>query len=374
VLKGVHLTLLVGPVVPAPVPRELLEALTEVEVTNGVESPDGFRLTFALSTRSVLHQAFLVAATRTPLMRVVIVVTINSIPKVLMNGVLTNQEVSAGERPGQSTLRVTGEGLTKLMDLQEWDGLPYPGMGVTAQVNAILMKYVAFGIAPLVIPPLNLSIQNPLNRWQSHTGTDLCHIQSLAAEVGYVFYLQPGLVPTTTTAYFGPEIKVGVPQPALNVDLDAHRNVKSMSFSFDSASSDLPIVLIQNPLTKAPVPVPIPKINPLQPPLGLFGPPITKISVLKNTSKMSLPEALNAGLAKAACSQNAVAANGSLDVARYGRLLSARGLVGVRGAGFAFDGLYFVESVTTTMKAGELAQSFRLSRNGLVSITPVVAA
>ena len=57
---------------------------------------------------------------------------------------------------------------------------------------------------------------------------------------------------------------------------------------------------------------------------------------------------------------------------RYGRLLQARSLVGVRGVGLAFDGLYFVKSVTTTMKRGEIKQSFTLTRNGLVSITPVV--
>lgn len=373
-LKGVHLTLLIGPVIPAPMPRELLDALTDVEVTNGIDSPGGFRLTFSLSSRSVLHQAFLVAATRTPLMRVVVVVTINSMPKVLMNGVLTNQEVSAGDRPGQSTLTVTGEDLTRLMDLQDWSGLPYPGMGVVTQVNAILLKYAVFGVVPRVIPPPNIDIPNPASRWASQQGTDLCQIQKLADEVGYVFYVEPGDIPATTTAYFGPEIKVGFPQPALNLDLDAHRNVDSMNFSFDSASTDLPIVMIHNPLTKVSVPIPIPKINPLQPPLGLFGPPVTKISILKDTAKDTLPKALGKGLARAACSQNAVSATGSLDVARYGRLLNARGLVGVRGAGVAFDGLYFVESVTTTMKPGQMTQSFRLSRNGLVSITPVVAA
>ena len=48
--------------------------------------------------------------------------------------------------------------------------------------------------------------------------------------------------------------------------------------------------------------------------------------------------------------------------------------MGVRGVGMAFDGLYFVKSVTTTLKQGELKQSFELTRNGLVSITPRVPA
>jgi len=46
--------------------------------------------------------------------------------------------------------------------------------------------------------------------------------------------------------------------------------------------------------------------------------------------------------------------------------------VGVRGAGTAYDGLYFVKSVTSSIKRGEFKQSFSLTRNGLVSITPTV--
>ena len=54
---------------------------------------------------------------------------------------------------------------------------------------------------------------------------------------------------------------------------------------------------------------------------------------------------------------------------RYGRVLKRARLVGVRGAGIAFDGLYYVESVTSTLKRGEFKQSFTLTRNGLISIT-----
>ena len=50
--------------------------------------------------------------------------------------------------------------------------------------------------------------------------------------------------------------------------------------------------------------------------------------------------------------------SGTLDVLRYGRLLKARRLVGVRGAGIAYDGLYYVQSVTSTLKRGEFKQSF----------------
>jgi hypothetical protein len=83
-------------------------------------------------------------------------------------------------------------------------------------------------------------------------------------------------------------------------------------------------------------------------------------------------QAILRGLAEAKKSQDSVTADGALDVLRYGRVLKARGLVGVRGAGIAYDGLYYVQSVTSTLKRGEFKQKFKLTRNGLISITPAV--
>jgi hypothetical protein len=79
-----------------------------------------------------------------------------------------------------------------------------------------------------------------------------------------------------------------------------------------------------------------------------------------------------AAFAKAAKSSDSVTASGSLNVARYGRVLKTRRIVGVRGAGMAFDGLYYVSSVTHSIQRGEYKQQFSLVRNGLVSITPRV--
>jgi hypothetical protein len=372
VFNGVHLTVLAGPVIPFPVPQAVLDALTEVQVTSATGTPGGFQLTFTIQNKSPLQSAFLVAATRTPLMRVILVATMNLMPHVLMDGVITNQEVSAGDQPGQSTLTITGEDLTKVMDLQSFDGLPFPAMPANLRVTAILAKYAVFGVIPVALPPIGFDIPIPTMRIPSQRGTDLNYILQLAKEAGYVFYVEPGPVPGTNRAYWGPQIKLGIPQPALNVDMDADRNVDSLNFQFNSTKKDLPIVMIHNALTKAPIPIPIPDINPLQPPLGVIGPPVTKVSFLKATGKLSPPQALNEGLNAAAESMDAVTGSGSLNLSRYGRFLKARGLVGVRGAGLAFDGLYYVDRVTTTIKRGECKQSFQLTRNGLVSITPAV--
>ena len=57
---------------------------------------------------------------------------------------------------------------------------------------------------------------------------------------------------------------------------------------------------------------------------------------------------------------------------RYNGILRARLMVGVRGSGIAYDGMYYVDSVTHNIKSGEYKQNFTLSRDGLISNTPFV--
>lgn len=374
-IKNIQLTLLVGPTVAIPAPRVVMDALQGVEVTSSAGARSGFQLTFGISNDSPLHTVLLLAAHASPFaLRVILVATVNGTPDVLADGVITRQELSPGQAPGSSTLTITGEDLTTVMDRQEFNGIPYPAMPAELRVALIVAKYAMYGIVPLVVPSFFPDIPIPVERIPSHEGTDLAYVNQLAADVGHTFYIEPGPLPGMNTAYWGPEIKVGVPQPALNTDMAAHTNVESLTFSISHKDTSLPVVFIQNALTKIPIPIPIPDVNPLQPPLGLIPPIPTRLEFMKETAKLSPMAALGRGVARAAGSADTVEGSGSLDVLRYGRVLKARRLVGVRGAGTAFDGLYYVKSVTSTLKQGEFKQRFSLTRNGLVSITPAVPA
>jgi hypothetical protein len=267
---------------------------------------------------------------------------------------------------------VKGEDLTKVMDYIDFSGFPFPAMPPEARVLIILAKYAMFGVIPLVIPSVLIDIPIPVQQIPRQQGKDLAYVRQLADEVGYVFYMEPGPTPGSSVAYWGPEIKVGVPEPALNIDMDAQTNVESLSFSYNSESAKLPIVYIQEPMSKTIIPIPIPNVTPLNPPLGLI-PPIPKdIEPIDETAKYSPIRGALIGLAKAARSMDVVSANGTLDVLRYGHVLKARRLVGVRGGGQPFNGLYYVKSVTHSLKRGEYKQSFTLSRNGLISTLPKV--
>jgi len=364
--KGIHLTLMIGPAVPVPVPKAVMDALTGVEVTTTTEGPGGFQLNFTLSNRSPLHTLFLIAGgSSIPIIRVLIIVTVNGMPEVLMDGVMTNHEIKPGTDPGHSTLTVTGEDLTRVMDYVDSSGIPYPAMSAEARVASVLAKYAVFGIVPKIIPSVLNDVPNPIKEIPSHQGTDLAYIQYLAERVGYVFYIDPGPIPGTSTAYWGPQIKFGVPQKALNINMDAHTNVESLSFSFNSQSKTQPVLLIQE--NKETISIPVPDITPLNPPLGLIQPAVNKSERIIEAAKLSALQATLIGMAEASKSADAVTGNGTLDVLRYGRVLKARQLVGVRGAGQAFDGLYYVNQVTHSIKRGEYKQSFSLARNSLVS-------
>jgi hypothetical protein len=375
-LEGVHLTLLVGPVVPVPVPQLALDALTQVEVVQPDEAAGAFTLQFTLGVQSPLHTLFLLSGGSVmPLLRVILVVTLNGTPQVLIDGVVTRTEVLPGADARHTTLQVTGDDLTTAMTRMEFSGLPgvpFPAMPAEAIVALLLAKYAFLGIIPLVVPSIAIDVPIPTERVPTQQGNDLEYIRLLAARVGYVFYLDPGPLPGTSTAYWGPKIKVGVPQPALNADMDAASNVEQLSFTYRGDARELPVVYVQNAATKAPLPIPIPDIGPLNPPLGLIDPPPQKFRPLPETAKYSPQCAMLLGMAEAARSADTVTGRGSLDVVRYGRVLKARQLVGVRGAGPAFDGLHYVSQVRHTLKRGEYKQSFELSRKGLVSTVPQV--
>ena len=383
-LKGVQLSMRIGDVVTMPVPQEVIESLTSVQVTSGSGQRSGFQLSFTTGKRSLITTTLLPAGFFDPPRRVILTVTINGRAEVLCDGCITRHEVQASNDPGQSTLTLTGEDLSVLMDMVDFTGIKrYPAMPFEVRALICLAPYAAFGVIPKIIPSVIVAVENPLTRMPGHQGTDYEYLRYMAESVGYVFYLEPGPMPGMNFAYWGPEIKFGVPQPALTVNSDAHSNVDSMNFSFDGTSKKLFIFYVQTPATP-PVsfPIPLPDITPLNPPLGpkvpfplrtefLNRPPERRRRPLppededseEGNVRMPPTQAALIAMAKASRSADVITASGQLNVLRYGRPLKARQLVSVRGAGRAYDGFYYVKSITHNLKRGEYKQSFSLSRN-----------
>ena len=373
-LSNAILTLMIGPAVPVPAPLPVVEALQSVQVTSSSRARSGFQLTFSVGKTSAIQLALLPAGYFDPIVtRVIIMVTINGIPNVIMDGFITRQELQPSNQSGESKLTITGEDLSVAMDLVE-KVMPYPAMPDVAKVAVALAPYAALGVVPVIIPPLVSTVQNPVDRTESQTNTtDLAYMKSLASRNGYLFYIQPGPLPGQSIAYFGPDISVPVPQRALSVNMDAHTNVESLSFSLDGMAKKISIFTILDPITRRiPIPIPVPNINVTKPPLGLRPTPPAKIGMHNGGARLQPEEAARDILSFMMNNATAISGSGSLDVMQYGQLLSARTVVGVRGAGLSYDGLYYVDSVTHNIKKGEYKQNFTLSRDGLVSNTPVV--
>ncbi len=371
-LSGIQLTLLIGPAVPIPAPKSVMDALQSIQVTSGKDK-SGFQIAFSVSKQSPLQTTMLPAGYFDPMItRVIIIVTVNGFPNVLMDGIITRQEVSPSNQPAESKLTITGEDLSVLMDVVEIKA-PFPAVPEVGQIYLALAPFAMFGIVPLVIPPIIPVIKNPLEDWDTQTGTHLSFIRDIAERNGYVFYVDPGPLPGQSVAYFGPDINLPIPQHALNVNMDAHTNVESLSFSLDGLAKKVRIYTIMDPFThKIPIPIPAPNVNVFKPPLGARLTPPAKIEFAKKAADKKPDEAAQSILGYFMNNTTAISGNGSLDVLRYGHVLRARMLVGVRGAGLAYDGLYYVDSVTHDLKRGEYKQSFTLSRDGLISITPRV--
>lgn len=367
-LSGITLTLLMGPVAVAPAPVAVIDALESAQVTTAVGQRSGFQLVFSFSKTSKIATTLLPAGYFDPLIRVILLATLNGIPRVLADGPIKRIDLAASGRPGENKLTITGEDVSGYMDLVEMSGMPYPAMPPVARVALMLAKYAMFGVIPVTIPPIFQQVSVPTEGYAHQVGTDFQYISKLASDAAHEFYITPGPAPGTNTAYWGPEIRVGLPQPAITIDMDEASNVDTVSFSADANASELRVGFVK--AGGFSIPVPAPNIRILKPPLSAR--PLVPVKIKQvSTERKKLPDVLLALLSGPA-SADPVTAQGSIDVARYGRPLEARTLVGVRGAGRTHDGLWFARSVTSTLSRGSWKQNFQLSREGVISTLPMV--
>src|SRR5713101_4463332 len=371
--RGFYLTLMIGGFNADPVSQPVIDALTEVQVSSTVGSQAGFQLKFTIGKNSPVQQMHN-SGYFDPRRRVIIAVTVNGSVEVLMDGIITKQDITPNSSPGKSTLTVTGLDLTALMDFLDLTGIPYPALPKFLIVELILAKYLVLGVVPVAIPASIPSFENPLDHFNKQQGSDYSYVTSMAREEGAVFYLDPGPQPGQSLAYYGPDISkmFGGVQPALSINFDSTSNIDSLSFSYDGTLATQYFVTIIEPNTKIPIPIPVPNIDLLKAPLAAHAPTPLKSQQLTPTANQSPAGAALAGLAALFKTADVISGSGQLDVLRYGHVFKARQLAAVRGVGDYYDGKYYVKSVTHNIKRGEYKQSFTLSRGGTGSSVSTV--
>ncbi|MET8677340.1 hypothetical protein ABZW18_07070 [Streptomyces sp. NPDC004647] len=367
----VHLTLHMGPKLTRPVPAEVTEALLSAQITSTAGERSGFQLAFDLTKKGAIIQRLLPEGFFDPKTRVIVTAAVKGTPFVLLDGLIVRQEVGASNQPGQSTLTVTGEDLTLLMDLEERTDR-YPNLAPSQRVARILQKYADYGIDPLIIREQIPQPPREQLRVEYQTGSDLSYVNELAKANGYTFYLDPGPRPGRSTAFWGPQQRLGQRQHALNVNMDANSTVDQLTFAYDGTAREEPQARVQNPRTRDSTLLPQPDIGPLRPPLARRATPALKRRTLTGTAKKDAGQAQAEALAHAATSADAISGSGQLDVNRHGYILRPRELVGVRGAGVTYDGDYYVTSVTHNLRPGSYQQNFTISREGLIARSDTV--
>ncbi len=376
-LLGIHLTLLIGPSVPVPAPPMLLETLESLRVTHDDTGRSGFQMTFHAG-RSGPIDLFDYPLQSNPLLkvfnRIVVVVTFNVVPWVLMDGVITDQQLDPGTEPGTGTLTVTGEDVSVMMDMEERSA-EHPAQDETVIANKIILTYARYGLIPLVIPLPSLDIPIPVERTPVQQGTDLEYLRDMAGRYGYVFYIKPGPAPLTNIAYWGPPEHMGIPQRALSVNMGPDSNVEDISFRNNALGPALMSGNVQDRQTNQTMPVRTfaGTRSPLSSqPAYLANQPNVRTRQFRQSGLNTMQSYARAQGQTDASMDDVLTATGNLNSLRYGNILQPRGLVGLRGVGYNHDGLYYVKRVTHDIRKGQYQQNFTLTREGKGALTPVV--
>ncbi len=377
---GVQLSVLAGnQEVPTPIGPSLADLLIEAEVTEVADGQATFRLTFggqrALRGRGP-QVAVLADGRLTPGNRIVVIALQAALPTTLMDGLVTDNWLDPGTNPANARIVVSGADLSVAMDLVEKIA-GYPDMDEALIVEELVATYARFAILPEVIPPVLSELPIVLQRTPIQHGTDLDYIYRMADRFGYVFTVRPGTMPLSNTAYWGPPKRVGLPAPALSVGLGSFANVSQLTFTQDGRAAFTVQGLIPGPLAATPA-LPVAALEPtLLPPLAMKSPyPASQMLGSRlPTGSDAFSEIRAQSFAQGRvnkASTRVARAEGSLEVIRYGSILRAGGLVGVRGAGASFDGLWSVEKVTHSLKRNQYKQKFVLGRDGTYPLEPVV--
>lgn len=380
---GINLTLRLGAKKTQPAPELLTEALQTVEVTHSDQGRSGFQLVFQVGRVGRPDQKdykLLKNPLLAPFNRVVLIIINSATAQVLMDGVITNQQLSPSIEPGQSTFSITGEDLSVMMDLDE-KSVEHPQQNPQTIVRNLIGDYQSpYGLKADVKDPYRVNRPGKNERIPVQQGTDLNYIKSLAQRYGYIFYVKPGAKAETNIAYWGPRQQGNRSrvQSPLTVNMGPYTNVTSFNFQNNALAATKVEGQVQDRKTN--------RIQPLdlssrdrqaraqlaeRSPLRVGSTSQSRVrSTQFRESGLMIDQAQDRAQGTVDRSTDEVVkVSGELDTSYYGGILQVRELVGLRGVGFNYDGLYYVKNVThkIRIRTNEYKQSFSLIREGLGS-------
>ena len=357
--SAIHLILKIGPNIAQPAPYDVINAFTRLEVTDNADERDGFQMTFTLNKVKSSDYNLVQGGLLDPQSRVKIGVRLNGRIEMLMDGIITQHQFAPSNEPGTFTLTVTGEDISLKFDLEE-KNLPYANLSDSAIVQQILGRYTSLGLETDIDDTNDTPHEN--QRVTRQASTDLAFLQMLAKRNGFVYYLDPDTF-DASRVHWGEEDRKDVAQPALTMNMGSATNVTSLSFGHNALTPVNVKGSYIDPESKQ-INAASSSSSNLQP-LATRATPTMRTVLLRNSGQRSSSQASLAIDALKIDNPKSVTGEGQLDTERYGYILRAGGLVGVRGVGASYNGNYYVRRVTHTIERGSFTQSFSLSREGV---------
>ena len=379
-LGGVTYTVFIG-LPPLPLPPPLLNVLQKIEVETSTEMASVFRLRFGMARTDFGDWDVIMPQYEELLFRPLTPVQIRvkvgiEIPKAVINGYITHQQVLYDDEGGASAMEISGMDATMLMNLQEKQ-IPWPQPTDETIAAAVFGQYK---ILPIVSPTFPSKL-DPTERTVQR-GTDIRFLRRLAQRNGFECFVQPQAQSGVDFGYFGPPNNIpGMHEAVLNVKMGAETNVSEFKIRYDMVKPTMAVSAGIDVTTRAlnvalsvlppatisptgglyPVGVPMGVQEATLRALGGVHPP--PIVLPAQTGQMTVPGLTAATQAITNRSSWAVVAEGTLG-ADVG-VLYVGATVNIRGAGLAFNGAYYVTRVSHTFDCGAYTQKFEARRNAI---------
>ncbi len=367
---GIQLAIWSGRTIPTPSPL-LADLFEEIKIESFEDKPSAFELRIRAGRsgpQSLLGYLPITLGSARAGNRIILTTAVNGIPRVLIDGVMTHVEMQPSEKPGAGRITIKGEDMTFYMTRKQVVK-PYQKRTESNIVQEVLAKYIRFGMTAVVKLSKNETRGGLIDNFEmQQRETDFEFLSRLAKHLGYVFFVEPGLAPGLSTAYFGPPRTFGFGQPGMRANMGAATNVNNITVVDDPTMVKTESTKVLDPKTKRALPSRPFAIRPNL--LALF----PTLVYARNLIRQELQDPSQASdftraTASASGAQDlsadkSIKLTGNLDTSRYGGVLRARDTVKIGGVGIDYDGKYRVAQVTHNIREGSYTQNFTLARDG----------
>jgi phage protein D len=345
-----------------PMPESLLDAVQQIEVDSTVEEASVFRIRLGIAQTPAGDWGILDTDPFTPFVPVQIRVQRGAGPPLtLINGFVTNHQVSFSGSPGSRTLDITGMDKTILMNLDD-QVQSWPNMSDSAIATQIFTQYSLVPMvdqtSPVLVAPQGTTIQR---------ASDIRFVRGLARRNGFDCYVQPDPLSGTDLGLFRARRLAGPAQAVLSVGFGTETNTQDFTVRYELAAPTGAVAGNVDLATRTPQTTVVPTTAETL--LGLQG-------TLARQTPAGVVRLSTSGLPGGADLQReaqslvdssswSVVAEGT--VGRDVPLLVPGGLVNVRGAGRLYNGSYLLTRVRHTIGEGRYTQRFEARRNAVTA-------